>query len=220
MSRTMSAFTIIILASAFFIIIAPAASAYQSTEILLGYSFPRMYTTITVHLTKLEISDYPMGNVYTTTPLDRVDWIRLWYRYENEGDQTQEGYLKVELIDSNGNVYEEPEGTYTGENVGPHSVSSLNFLEFPVSKGAKITKIKSIQGFNEDIYPVPEPGAATPTVTPTATAPAAPSSAVTATAGATAKSSGSGNCLPLLPFAILGAVGLAGLAAGKISIKK
>lgn len=136
MSRVVSAVAIILIVSVFFIGMDPAASAYQSTEIPLGYSFPRMHTNIIVYLTKLEVSDYPMGNVYTTTPLERVDWIRLWYRYENEGDQTQEGYLKVELIDSNDNVYEEPDGTYTGDNVGPHSVSSQHFLEIPVSKGS------------------------------------------------------------------------------------
>lgn len=136
MSRVVSAVAIILIVSVFFIGMDPAASAYQSTEIPLGYSFPRMHTNIIVYLTKLEVSDYPMDNVYTTTPLERIDWIRLWYRYENEGDQTQEGYLKVELIDDKGNYYPEPDGTYTGDNVGPHSVSSQHFLEIPVSKGS------------------------------------------------------------------------------------
>jgi hypothetical protein len=195
------------------------ASAYQSTEIPLGYSFNRIHTNVVVYLTKLEISDYPMGNVYTTTPLERVDWIRLWYRYENQGDQTQEGYLRVELIDDKGNYYQEPDGTYTGDNVGPHSVSSQHFLEIPVSKGVKIVEINSIQGFENQTFPVPEAGASTPTAAPTITPTAVPSSAATATAQAT-DGNNSGNCLPLLPFAILSIVGLSGLAAGRIFTKK
>ena len=212
MSRTMSAIAIIILAGAFLIILAPAASAEYSTKIPLPYSFPRAHTNITVYLDDLELSDYRMGNVYTSTPLDRVYWVRLWYHYENNGDRTEEGYLTVKLIDSYNNTYDEPEGTYTGENTGPHSRSVEKFLEWPIPKDAKITKIKSIQSFDETIYVVP--GTPTPTVTPAATASAAPTSSVAATA------KNPGSCLPLLPFVILGALGLTGIAAGKIRMKK
>jgi hypothetical protein len=215
----MGAIAIVVLMGTLFLSAAPTASAYTNTEIPLGYSFYRMHTQVVVVLEKLDVSDYPMGNVYTTTPLERVDWVRLWYRYDNEGDKADQGYLQVEFIDSLGNVYVEPDGTYTGDNVGPKSSSGPRFLEIPVSKGAKIAKIKVIQGFDSQYFDVPEPGAATPTSVATTAATVTPTSQATATPQATAKNGGSGNCLPLLPFAILSALGLAGYA-GKKAMKK
>ncbi len=211
----MSAVAIIIMACAFFMFVAPMASAEKSVDIPLGISFPRVHSTVTVFLDKLELSDFRMGNVYSSTPLDRVQWVRLWYHYENRGNQTQDGYLTVKLIDSNGNVWDEPDGSYTGEKVGPGSRSVEKFLEFPIPKDVTITQIKSIQGFNEDMYDVPAAPTATPTATPTAVPSAASSSAASATPG-----QGSGSCLPLLPFALLSMVGLAGIAAGKMQRKK
>lgn len=209
----MSVVAIIFLACAFLMIVVPAASADNSTFTTLGYSFPQHYTNITVVLEKLEVSDFRMGNVYSSTPLDRVQWVRLWYHYENNGDGTENGHLQVKLIDGIGNVYDEPDGTYTGEQTAAHSRSIQKFIEFPIPLDVKITQVKVIQGFNEDLYDVPEASAPTPTVTPTAD----PSSAATVTPAASM--AGSGNCLPLPPFAILSVVGLAGIAA-KWQIKK
>jgi hypothetical protein len=213
MSRMMGAIAIVALISTLFLSAAPTASADYNNEISLGYSFYRMHTQVNVVLQKLEVSDFAKGNVGTTIPQDRVEWVRLWYVYENQGDKADQGYLQVELIDSLGNVWPEPDGTYTGETVAPHSQSSQRFIEFPVSKDTRIAKINVIQGFDTQTFDVPAQGSATPTVTVTTTATAAPPTVPdTATPQATAKP---GNCLPLLPFALLTALGLAGYAGKK-----
>jgi hypothetical protein len=219
MSRTMSAIVIIFLISSFLNSVSPVAHAYQET-IPIGKSIYGMMSNnkIEAHLEYLEVGDDRKGSTQTTTPLERVKWVRLFYRFENHGDSTGTGYLKLVFIDQQGNEYKPAEGVYTGETVGPGATSSLEFVEIPVPKDSNIVTIRVIQGFDYTDFPVPLPGSATAMATPTITPTAVPSSAATATEQATAK--GSGNCLPLLPFTILSAVGLAGLAAGRMSIKK
>jgi hypothetical protein len=212
---------IIFLISSLFISVSPVAHADQVT-IPIGKSIYGMMSNnkIEALLEYLEVGDDRKGSTQTTTSLDRVKWVRLFYRFENHGDSTGTGYLNLVFIDQQGNEFKPAEGVYTGETVGPGDTSSLEFLEIPVPKDSNIVTIRVIQGFDHTDFPVPDAGSATATAAPTVAPTAAPSSASTATAQTTAKSNGSGNCLPLLPFAILSAVGLAGLATGRMSAKK
>jgi len=218
MARAMTIGVIIFLLSSLLICASPASYADQVT-IPLDRSIYGMYTNdkVEAHLDYLEIGDDRKASTQTSTPLDRVKWLRLFYRYENHGDTTADGYLKLVFIDDYGNEYTPAEGVYTGERVYAHSTSNLEFIEIPIPKGANIVTIRVIQGFDHTDFPVPEPGAATPTVASTATATARATAAPT---GAGSSNGGPGSCLPLLPFAILGMVGLAGAVATKRQTKK
>jgi hypothetical protein len=219
MSRTMSAVVIIFLMSSLFISVSPAAHAEMVT-IPLGKSIYGIMSNdkIEAHLEYLEVGDDRKGSTRTTTPLDRVKWVRLFYRFENHGDSAGTGNLNLVFIDQQGNEFKPEDGVYIGEDVGPGEMSNMEFVEIPVPKESDIVTIRVIQAFDHTDFQVPQPGSstATPTVAPTA----APSSAATATPQASANGTGSGSCLPLLPFAILSAVGLAGLSAGRILNKK
>jgi hypothetical protein len=213
MSRAMSILISMLLILALFIGALPVAHADQVT-IPIGQSIYGMMSNnkIEAHLEYLEIGDDRKGSTRTTTPLERVKWVRLFYRYQNHGDSTGTGYLNLVFIDQQGNEYKPAEGVYTGETVAPGTISTLEFVEIPVPKDSNIVTIRVVQGFDHTDFAVPQSGATTAT--------AAPSSAATATAQASAKGNGSGNCLPLLPFAILSVVGFAGMAMGKLSPKK
>ncbi len=181
-----------------------------TATITLGepFSFYCMRSDVEVHLLYMEVGNHQKGNTYTTTPLDRVKWVRLFYRYENHGDHDEQGYIQPEFYDEWGNQYKLSEGTYTGESVKPGAMSSLKFIEMPIPKDSNIVKMRFVQGFNNIDFDVPRVASPTPTPEPTIT----PTAIVSATT--TAGSTG-GSCLPLLPFAILGTVGLAGLASRK-----
>jgi hypothetical protein len=219
MSRTLSAIIVIFLMSSLFISVLPAAHAEMVT-IPLGKSIYGMMSNskIEAHLEYLEVGDDRKGSTQTTTPLDRVKWVRLFYRFENHGDSAGTGNLKLVFIDQQGNEFKPDEGVYIGEDVGPGEMSNLEFVEIPVPKESNIVTIRVVQAFDHTDFPVPQPGSetATPTIAPTA----APSGAATSTPQASANGTGSGSCLPLLPFAILGAIGLTGLATGRMLNKK
>ncbi|MDI6896519.1 hypothetical protein [Methanocella conradii] len=183
-----------------------------TATIPLDQSFYCMRSDVEVHLLYLEVGNHQKGNTYPTTPLDRVKWVRLFYRYENHGDHVEDGYIQPEFYDEQGNQYKLNEGTYTGEDVKPGAMSSLRFVEIPIPKDSNIVKLRFVQGFNNIDFDVPVVVSPTPTPEPTVTP--TPIASPTATTGT------GGNCLPLLPFAILGMVGLAGLATTKGVIKK
>lgn len=220
MSRTMRAMTMIFLLSFLLASVSPAVHADQVT-IPLGKSVFGVMSNnkVEAHLEYMEIGDDRKASTQTTTPLDRVKFVRLFFRFQNHGDTTGTGNLKLVFIDQQGNEYRPDEGVYTGETVAPGATSTLEFIEIPVPRDSNIVTIRIIQLFDHIDFPVPQAGSGTATATPTVTPTAAPSSAATATPQATATNNGAGNCIPFLPFAILSAVGLAGLAAGKVSKK-
>ena len=219
--------------AAVFLIMALAAPALadNNIDIPMGQSFYSMGTDVLVHLDYLEISDYPMGSTYSTTPLGRVEWVRLFYTYENQGSDTEEGYLQAQFIDGEGNVYTPDSGTYTGMEIQPHTTSSLQFLEIPVSKGSNITDIRVTQGFNVQDFYVPQANATGPAALPTPTAIPTPTPVIpltataaataTATVGATPSGSASpGSCLPFLPFALLSGIGGIGMVINRYGAGK
>jgi hypothetical protein len=202
---------------------APAMA--DNVDIQLAQSFYVMGSDVEVHLLYLEIGDYPMGSTYTTTPLGRVEWVRLFYTYENHGTVTEEGYIQPEFIDTENNVYTLTNGTYTGENVQAGTTSSLQFVEIPVSKGAVIKTVRVTQGFDVQDFNVPQVNVTSTAANPTAesTPPAGIIIPVTATPTANATPVGStspSSCLPFLPFSLIGGVGGIGIVVNRYGLKR
>lgn len=217
MSRMMSAVIAMLLLASLAIIAAPAAHADDIVTIPLGlgYSHYGLKSNVEAHLQYIEIGDDRKGSTQTTTPLERVKWFRLYYQYENHGDTTADGDLKLTFFDDKGNEYKLDERTYTGDTVSPHSTGSIKFLELPISRDSNIMTIRIWSGFDYQDYTVPLPVSSTPTPTVTIAPTAVLTDTPTATPTAVPSASGAGSCLPLLPFAILATVGLAGVIAGK-----
>ena len=219
-------FSVIAIASAMLLIFAFTAPAMaDNVDIQLAQSFYVMGSDVEVHLLYLEIGDYPMGSTYTTTPLGRVEWVRLFYTYENHGTVTEEGYIQPEFIDTENNVYTLTSGTYTGEDVQPGTTSSLQFVEIPVSKGAVIKTVRVTQGFDVQDFNVPQVNATMSAANPTAvsTPPADVVIPVTATPSTNATPSGSpspSSCLPFLPFSLIGGVGGIGIVVNRYGLKR
>lgn len=207
----MSAIVALLFIVSLAIVTAPAAHAEDAgkiTTIPLGISTYGLKSQVEAHLQYIEIGDDRKGSTQVTTPLERVKWFRLFYQYENHGDTTADGDLKLRFYDDKDNMYVLDDRTYTGDTVSPHSVGSLKFVELPISKDSNIVKISVIKGFEAENFTVPQAGASMPTATATVVPTAG-------TATATATATGTGSCLPLLPFAILATIGLAGAITGK-----
>lgn len=195
----------------------PAAHAEKVTIQLPDYTILNLRGNVVAHLKYVEIDDNRMGSTQTTTPLERVKWFRLFYFYENIGNETADGDLKLVFYDDKGNELKLDERTYTGDTISPMSRSTTKFVELPYTKDSRIVTISVFTGFQQTNFTVPYPGMATPTAMPTATitATAIPTGTPTAT-----PTQGSTSCLPLLPFAILASVGLAGTMASRKINKK
>jgi hypothetical protein len=160
----MSAFAALLIIVSLGIVSAPAALADQVT-IPLGYSAYGLRSQVEAHLQYVEIGDDRKGSTQITTPLERVKWFRLFYQYENHGNTTEDGDLKLEFIDEKGNVYKLDDRTYTGDRVSPNSIGSLKFVELPISRDSNIVTIRVYKGFEYTDFPMPGQGAATPTAT-------------------------------------------------------
>lgn len=213
MARTTCLLGILLLLAATAAVAAPAHA--EKVTIPLGYSIYGLRSDVEAHLLYVEVDDNRTGSTLTSTPLDRVKWFRLFYQYENHGNTTQDGDLKLRFYDEDDNEYRLDERTYTGDTVSAHSVGSLKFVELPISRDSNIVKISVIKGFDTTNFTVPLPTVATPTLMPTSTATATAMPTTTPTPTATPGDTGSGCCLPLLPFALVATVGLAGTIAGR-----
>ncbi len=224
MSRIVSAIAIITIIGSLFMCTAPAAYADQVT-IQLAQSINIPHTAVEAHLAYMEIGDDRKSSTKTTTPLERVKWVRLFYYYENHGDTSDTGNLNIQFIDNKGNTYNLDEGVYTGENVGPHANSTLQFIEIPVSRDSTIVTIRFRMGFDYIDIAVPQSVdqslSAEPVTTVTATPTDTATPTATATATGTAQNKGSaGGCLPFLPFAIIGGIGGLGMVVNKYGLKR
>jgi hypothetical protein len=215
----MSAIVALLFIVSLAIVVVPAAHAEEVT-IPLGYSIYGLKSQVEAHLQYIEIGDDRKGSTQTTTPLERVKWFRLFYQYQNHGDTTADGDLKLLFIDDKGNEYKLDERTYTGDTVSGNSIGTLKFIELPISRDSNIVTIRVYKGFDYTDFTVPQPGTATPTATATVVPTATPTSTATATPTAIATGTGTGSCLPLLPFAILATIGLAGAIKGKKIYRK
>jgi hypothetical protein len=127
------------------------------------------------HLIQLTISDTTYGASFASDP-SQVVFPVLVYQYENHGNISQGGHLKVRFTDDKGQ-------SYTGDDAGmmdmikPGSTSSTRLIEVNIPKDRKVTEITVILGFDEQTFPISDSNAVTPTATsagPTAQGSASP----------------------------------------------
>jgi hypothetical protein len=185
---------------------APAAIADQ--DIILNDQYQMAGKNIIVHLIELNISDYPMGNVYAPD-YPNTKWVRLVYTFENFGDQQDKGFIKPIFIDTQGNQYQNFD--YTGENVRPHTTAGPFFVEIPVPMDTILIKLIFVEGFEEHEFYIPQA-----TNSPT------PHPSETPTTSATPAPGGYnwGNCLPLIPFAMAGGIAGVGIVINRCGLRK
>lgn len=191
--------------------VATVPSALADENYVLNQDYARANSNIVIHLIMVNVTDNPMGNVYPSASPAETKWAHLVFNYENTGDQTEKGYISMEFIDSNGNVYTNTE--VRDATVAPHSSTQRPlFTEVPIPKSAKLVKLHVYQGTNpafhikDQYYDLHMETVAS--TTPTATATAVPSSTKT------------GCFAPLLPFALLSSLAAAGVAINRYQQKK
>lgn len=189
-------------------VLVPSASADENY--VLNQEYHRVNSNIIIHLIEVNVTDNPMGNVYPSAAPSETKWAHLVFNYENTGDATEKGYINMEFIDSNGNIY--PNTEIRDATVAPHSTTERPlFTEVPIPKNAMLVKLHVYQGTNpafrtkEQWYDINMAQSVTPT--PTAATPL-PSATRTGCLGA------------LLPFALLSSIGVAGIAIRKYGLNK
>ncbi len=181
----------------------------------LDKDFKRANSDIVIHLINVSVTDRYMGNIYPSKGIENTKWAHLFYRYVNTGDKTEVGSIQFELIDTKGNVYRfNPNlDEYAGDIVQPHSMSELRFIEIPIPRDTVLARIHVFEGTNptfllaDETYDLHLESGAYPTAT------IAPSSG--------GPTPGAGRCCaPLLPFAIITSLGVAGLYVKGKGVKK
>jgi hypothetical protein len=197
-----------IIAGALFILLASIAPVVTGQNIVLGDQYQMAGKNIIVHLIELNISDSPMGNIFSPDYPNTM-WVRLVYTFENTGDTKDKGYIQPIYVDSDGNLYQNF-NDYTGENVLPHTTAGPFFVEVPFPKNTRLDKVICTEGFTQHEFDIPWTIAATPTpsASPTASATPAPGGVKWA------------DCLPLIPFAMAGGVAGVGIVINRSGIKK
>jgi hypothetical protein len=197
-----------IIAGALFILLASTAPVVTGQNIVLNDQYQMAGKNIIVHLIELNISDSPMGNIFSPDYQNTM-WVRLVYTFENTGDTKDKGYIQPIYVDSDGNLYQNF-NDYTGENVLPHTTAGPFFVEVPFPKNTRLDKVICTEGFTQHEFDIQWTIAATPTpsASPTASATPAPGGAKWA------------DCLPLIPFAMAGGVAGVGIVINRSGIKK
>ena len=96
-----------------------------------------------IHVLQVNITDYPMGNVYSPDPSNTV-WPKLVFTYENKGTTPVNGNLDVTFFDDKGNQYPSS-GRITDitmDPIQPGKTSDIRFVE-----AAVIPRDTKIAGF-------------------------------------------------------------------------
>ncbi len=97
-----------------------------------------------IHVLQVNITDYPMGNVYSPDPSNTV-WPKLVFTYENKGTGPVNGNLEVAFFDDKGNQYP-PNGhlvDVTMDPLQPGKTSDIRFVEAAViPRDTKISYFK------------------------------------------------------------------------------
>lgn len=193
------------------IAMATVPQALADENYVLDQDYARANSHIIIHLIMVNVTDSPMGNVYPSLSPSETKWAHLVFNYENTGNETEKGYISMEFIDSNGNVY--PNTEIRDATVPPHSITPRPlFTEIPIPKNVTLVKLHVYQGTNpafhikDQYYDLHMEKVGTPT--PTATATTVPTATKT------------GCFAPFLPFALLSSLAVAGIAINKYQRKK
>ena len=194
-----------------------AVPAMADENYQLNQEFKMADSNIVIHLIEVNVTDQYMGNIYPKQPLNQTRWAHLVYQYENTGNDTEVGHIQYALIDSNGNVYPfNPNGTeYSGETVGPHSVSVVRWDEIPIPAGTVLTQVHVWEGTNpnfllaNETFNLPSPVSVTPTAA--ASVSTAPTSSILGNYSC---------CAPFAPLLLLGSLAVVGVYVREKGIKK
>jgi hypothetical protein len=130
--------------------IVPACATDVSIPINKDYK----YGDMVIHLISVNITDYPMGNVYSPDP-DNTTWPRLVFQYENTGTEAINGNLQVAFFDDQGNQYPANKKIVdiTMDQVQPGKKSDVRFVEAAViPRNTKITSFKVYEDFKTTSY--------------------------------------------------------------------
>jgi hypothetical protein len=197
------------MAGALFLLLAGAApTVLAGQDIVLNDQYQMVGKNIIVHLIELNITDYPMGNIYAPD-YPNTKWVRLVYTFENFGDKQDKGHIKPIFIDSEGNQYQNFD--YTGENVLPHTTAGPFFVEVPVPKNTVLVRLIFQEGFEQHEFDIPQ-ASSSPTPGPSATTATSPTPDPFGYSWS--------ECLPLIPFAMAGGVAGVGIVINRCGVKK
>ena len=181
-----------------------------AADIIINRDYQMASKNIIVRFILINITDYPMGNVYPPENAGEIQWVRLVYQFQNVGDVSQRGYVQPNVVGSDDKVYTYRD--YTGQDVLPHTTTDPAFVEIPMPEGVGIRQVVFVEGFTEHVFEVPEMPVPTPTPVPSATTPA--------TATPALPSTDITGCLPYIPFAMAGGIAAAGMVINRTGIRK
>lgn len=182
--------------------------AYADQYIPIDEQFTISDRSIVVYLQGMNLASEELSNIHYDVDPSTVYWVRLLYQFENTGDIRDEGFVTPVLIDSNGNQYRFKENEPTTQWVKPHFRTGTFFLEIPVQKNATLTEIVFKDGTIDHSFKLtsstvtPAPGTPTPSGTP-------------APGGASWH-----DCIPLIPFGMIGGIAAAGIVINRCGIVK
>ena len=180
-------------------LVMPVACADQSIPI--DQHFSLYGRTIIVYIVRIDLGSEEINNVhYDVDPANTV-WAQIYYKFENTGDTSDQGFISPVLYDSKGTAYifDPNHELPTTVHVNPHFRTGLLMVEIPVPKNATLTQLVC-RDVEDHLIEIPPPSV-TPSPSPTGTSvPPGPPT----TGGYSWH-----DCLPLMPIAMAG--GLAGI---------
>lgn len=201
--------TVFILIAGGLLLALTAQAVNADQNIVINKDYQMAGKNVIVHFIEINITSYPMGNVFPSDETKASDWVHIVYQFQNIGDSNQKGFVQPTMISTDDKrfIYRD----YTGEDVLPHTTTDPAFVEIPVPAGTKIKQIVFTEGFTEHVFEIPDVPAPTPT--PVASASARPS-ATPAPNGNVA------GCLPFVPFAMAGGIAAAGMVINRCGIRR
>lgn len=145
------------------LILMPAVAGGKTIEVNRDFRDGDMV----IHVLQVNITDYPMGNVYSPDPSNTV-WPKLVFTYENRGSVPINGNLEVTFYDDMGNQYP-PGGRITDitmDPIQPGKTSDIRFVEAAViPRDTKIAGFKVYINGRAEAVDIPY-ATATPTPVP------------------------------------------------------
>jgi len=142
-----------------------------ATDVTIPINKDYKYGDMVIHLISVNITDYPMGNVYSPDP-DNTTWPKLVFQYENTGTVAINGNLQIAFFDAQGNQYPSDKKIVdiTMDPVQPGQKSDVRFVEAAViPRATKITSFKVYEDFKTTVYNINYDQAITPVPTSSST---------------------------------------------------
>ena len=149
--------------SAVLIMIMFAPMSFADSNYVINQDFNRVDSSIVIHVIDVNVTDYPMGNIFPGP--GKVEWAHVLFTYQNIGNITATGHIQYELLDANGN-------TYTSDDpiedvLAPGHTSGERFTETSIPAGATLTQLHLFEGTNPAFHTKDQYYSLTGTPTPT-----------------------------------------------------